>query len=288
MALSERIELLGKGLYADSNIPDILTLKSIPTASELDYVGGEDFVATMLDKIFPQAIEEQCDFRKLLEIDFHWICRALRILNYGPYYTTNAVFCESCGEVSRGEYQADLRTVDVKVLPKGFDNKIVISRDEFIDYNGDIILKLPTIQDIMNAGKDKLFELPNGERNRELARICYMVKSINNQTGLTPTDIKFTIQNKLSSADFFILKQVAGEMTDYGLRAGGTTICPKCGSKHAAFIALVDDRFFRPTLGNLRAWKSDKHIEQSGGSGTGNSQAGRGDKNLSANATKSL
>ena len=52
--ISEKIELLGKGLYTD--IPDELTLTSIPTASELDYVGREDFEATMLDVILPQAI----------------------------------------------------------------------------------------------------------------------------------------------------------------------------------------------------------------------------------------
>ena len=52
-------------------------------------------------------------------------------------------------------------------------------------------------------------------------------------------DIKFTIQNQLSSADFFILKETATDLTDYGLRAGGKTTCPKCGSKNAAYIALV-------------------------------------------------
>ena len=34
MAISEKIELLGKGLY--NGIPDELTLTSIPTASELE------------------------------------------------------------------------------------------------------------------------------------------------------------------------------------------------------------------------------------------------------------
>ena len=80
MAISEKIELLGKGLYG-GEIPDILTLKNIPTSSELDYVGGEDFIATMLDVIFPKAIEEQIDFHKLLEIDFHWIFQFLLWLN---------------------------------------------------------------------------------------------------------------------------------------------------------------------------------------------------------------
>lgn len=81
--VSERIELLGKGLYKD--IPDILTLKSIPTASELDYVGSEDFERTMIDKILPAAVEESINFNNLLEIDYFWVCRCLRILNYGPY-----------------------------------------------------------------------------------------------------------------------------------------------------------------------------------------------------------
>lgn len=268
MAISERIELLGKGLYG-GEIPDILTLKSIPTSSELDYVGGEDFIATMLDTIFPAAIEEKCDFHKLLEIDFQWICRALRILNYGPYYTTNAIFCGDCDEVSRGEYQVDLRSVSVKPLPEGFNNVITISKDEFIDFDGDIVIKLPTIQDMVNANKDKLFVLPNGDRNADLARMCYMIKSFKGESHLTPADIKFKVQNNLIDADFKILKQVVTELTDFGLRAGGTTVCPKCGSGEAAFIALVDDRFFHPTLGNLRAWKNDKRSTKSSGPAKG-------------------
>jgi len=272
MAISEKILLLGRGLYGDQ-IPDTLTLKSIPTSSELDYVGSEDFVPTMLDKIFPQAIEEKCNFRNLLEIDFHWICRALRLLNYGPYYTTNAIFCADCGEISRGEYQVDLRTIAVKELPEKFDNNIVVSKDEFIDFNGDIVLKLPTIQDTLNASKDKMFVLSNGERNSDLARMCYMIKSFKGETHLTPADAKHYIQTQLSSADFMILKQVVQDLTDYGLRAGGTTVCPKCKSGEATFIALVDDRFFRPTLGDLRSWKADKHTEGSSGSTKGASKS---------------
>ena len=264
MAISEKIELLGKGLYTD--IPDVLTLKSIPTASELDYVGGEDFQATMLDKIFPVAIEEQCNFRNLLEIDFQWICRCLRILNYGPYYTTNGIYCPDCDSVSHGEYRVDLRNVEVKMFPKGFTNKIVISRDEFLDFDGDIILQLPTIQEAMNAAKDPLFTDKNGDTNTPLARLCYMVKSIKGNSTMPTPDIKFTIQKELSDADYRILKARATELTDYGLRAGGKTMCPKCQSHEAAFMALVDERFFRPTLGDLRAWKADRNAQKSSGS----------------------
>ena len=283
MAISEKIELLGKGLYKD--IPDVLTLKAIPTATELDYVGAEDFQATMLDKIFPVAIEEQFNFRDLLEIDFQWICRCLRILNYGPYFTTNAIYCPDCDQVSHGEYQVDLRTVEVKPLPEGFSNSITISKNEFINFDGDIVLHLPTIQEMMNAVKDPLFVDSNGDTNYNLARLCYMVTSIKGDSKLALPAVKFTIQNSLSSADFFVLKTCANELTDYGLRAGGKTGCPKCRSANAAYVALVDDRFFRPTLGNLRAWKADRNAEGLGRPTNGVSESGKRDEVILRNAS---
>lgn len=256
MAISEKIELLGKGVYKD--IPGELTLLDLPTVSELDYVGGEDFEATMLDKIFPRAIKEEIDFRQLLEIDFQWICRCLRLLNFGPYYTTNAIFCSDCGKQSYGEYRVNLNTVGCKPLPEGFTNDIAIDKGSFLDFDGTIKLRLPTIQQAMNAYKDKAFQTAEGKVNRELARICYMITSIKNKSNLTPVEIKLMIQNELSAADYIVLKNEVNALTDYGLRAGGSAQCPKCGSKSAAFIALTDDRFLRPTLGDLREWKHNR------------------------------
>ena len=256
MAITEQVELLGKGLY--ENIPDVLTLSSIPTASELDYVSGEDFDKTMLEVILPQAVEEDIDFKQLLEIDYQWICRCLRILNYGPYYTTNAIFCDACGATSYGEYQTDLTTIGCKTLPENFVNDILISKSEFLEFNKDIRIKLPTIQQMLNAYKDSAFQKGKNKINRELARICYMISSIGSSSTMTPVEIKLAIQNEMSSADFIILKSKISELTDYGLRAGGVATCPKCGSTSAAFIALVDDRFFRPTLGDLRKWRDSR------------------------------
>lgn len=256
MAMSEKIELLGKGLY--ESIPDVLTLTSIPTASELEYVGSEDFDKTMLEVILPQAVEEKIDFKQLLEIDYQWICRCLRLLNYGPYFTTNAVVCKDCGKISYGEYRVNLETIECKPLPPGFVNDIVIKKDEFLDFNEDVHVKLPTIQKMMNADKDKAFQKSDGSTNVDLARACYMISSIGSNTTLTPIDIKMMIQNKFSSADYIILSNVIKELTDYGLRIGGTTVCPKCGSTTATFLALVDDRFFRPTVGDLREWKNSR------------------------------
>lgn len=264
MAISETVELLGKGLYTD--IPDTLTLTSIPTASELEYVGSEDFERTMLEVIFPVAIKEDVDFKQLLEIDFHWICRCLRILNYGPYFTSNAIYCSHCGS-KYGEYKVNLETIECKPLPEGFVNDIVISKDEFIDFKEDIHIKLPTIQKMMNAEKDPAFKLSSGRLNRVLSRMCYMISEIGARTTLTPVEIKMFLQNELSPADYVILKEKIEELSDYGLRAGGVAQCPECKGTDATFIAIMDDRFFRPTLGDLREWK--------------NSRNGRKDKNIS-------
>lgn len=256
MSISEKVELLGKGLYTD--IPDVLTLTNIPTASELDYVGSEDFDMTMLEKILPQAVSEKIDFKQLLEIDYQWICRCLRILNFGPYHTTNTIFCDDCGRRSSGEFQVNLNTIACKTLPEGFVNEMTISKDEFISFKGDVKIKLPTIQQMLNAYKDKAFQTADGRINRELARICYMVSSIKGKTNLTPVEIKLTIQKEFDAADYIILKDVVSTLTDYGMRAGGVAQCPHCGSTNAAFIALPDDRFFRPTVGDLRSWKNDR------------------------------
>lgn len=255
MALSEKIQLLGAGLY--KNIPDELTLKNIPTASELDYVGSEDFDQTMIDKILPSSIEEKIDTKELLEIDYQWICRCLRLLNYGPYFTTNSIFCDKCGQMY-GEYRVNLTSVECKPLPENFKNKLRIKADEFLDFNGDVELHLLTMQQALNSYKDKQFISPTGKPNRELSRICYMITSMGDEKNMTPIDVRLSIKNNLSSADYIVLKNRVAELTDYGLRAGGSCTCPRCGSNEAAFLALVDERFFRPTLDDLRQWKHDR------------------------------
>jgi hypothetical protein len=258
--ISEKVELLGKGHY--KNIPDVLTLKSIPTISELDMVGSDDFVATMLDKILPQAVEEEINFRELLEIDYDWVCRCLRFLNYGPYYTVNAIFCDKCNTTSRGEYVVDLRSIECKQLPPDFTDDITISRDSLMDYNGDIVISLPTIQDSLNAYNDPLFQTADGRRNNDLARICYTVKSMGGKSNMSPIEVRTEVEKKLSPADYALLKREVVKLTDYGLRIGGRCSCPKCHSENATFMAFTDDRFFRPTVGDLRKWRDDRDKRQ--------------------------
>lgn len=256
MAISEKIQLLGKGVYKD--IPDEITLKSITTGSELDYVGSEDFDEVMLNKILPQCIEENIDPKQLLEIDYYWVLRCLRFINYGPYVHVGAIFCDKCETTSRGEYIANLETVPCKPLPENFENKIVISKDEFISFNKDIELRLPTIQDILNSRKDKQFQDAFGRSNRQFARLCYMISSIGGEH-LDPVAIRMKLQKDLEPADYVILTELAGNATDYGLRAGGSITCPKCQNDQASFVAFVDERFFRPSVDLLRRWAEDRN-----------------------------
>ncbi len=255
MPVSEKIQLLGKGMYKD--IPDELTLNAIPTSAELDYVGGDDFDKTMIEKIFPQAITEDINFSELLQVDYQWICRCLRILNYGPYHTTNNIMCSACGEVSSGEYQVDLRTVNCVPIPAGTKNEFQLTKESFIDFDGEITFKMLTMKELFASQQDKTFANKDGSINKQLSRICYMIKSFKGKTGMLPLEVKTLINKNLSPADFVILRNKMDEMTDFGLRAGGTCTCPKCGNTTAAYLALVDERFFRPTVGDLYAWRDD-------------------------------
>ena len=258
--METKCTLLGKGLYTD--IPDDLTIGNIPTLSGLDYASGEEFDKVLIDSVLPGTIVEKINFNNLLEIDFQWLCRAVRVANYGPYHTASTIWCDQCGKTSHGDYPVKLTTIGCKELPKNFTNDIIIKRDEFIDFSGDIKFRLPTVQQINNAYKDKAFQTADGRVNRELARICYMVYSIKGKTGNTPVEVKLIIEKEMSAADFIILKGIVADLGDYGLRAGGTCECPACKSQSAAFVGMSDDRFFRPSLSDLRYWKQDRLSEK--------------------------
>ena len=251
--------MLGKGLYKD--IPDELTLQAIPTVSELDYVSAEDFKQVMLENILPQAIKEDVDPTQLLDIDYYWVTRCLRLLNYGPYHTVGRVFCSECGVVE-GEARVDLRAVECKPLPENFKNDIVISKDELIDFKEDIHLHLLTVREVMNSEKDKMFNIGGKKGNAQFARMCYMINKVGNRTDMNAINAKAMIEDELTPADYQVLKAKVNELTDYGLRAGGVVTCPKCKKREATFLTFIDDKFFRPTLGDIRAGRDHRCIRE--------------------------
>lgn len=254
--LSESVALLGKGLY--KTIPDVININALPTASELEYVGAEDFDRTMVRTILPQVVEDSkdMDFGELLEIDYDWICRCLRMKSYGPYFTTNRIYCPSCNQTYEGSYKVDLRTVGINPLPQDFVNNMTISHEEFIDFKDDIVMQLMTVRDHMAMTQDSVFQRANGTRNVALSRMCYMIKKIGNKQNFTPIDVKTYLLNNMSSADYEILKEMVNENDNYGLQITGRITCPTCHSKDAYFIALQRDKFFRPSVGDIREFKS--------------------------------
>lgn len=263
MSVSEKLQLLGKGCYKD--IPDVITLKAIPTTSELDYTAAEDFDGVMLDKILPNSIEENINPRNLLEIDYQWVLRALRIINYGPYHGVNQIYCPDCAKVHQGDYQVDFRNIDCVPLPDNFKNDIIIKKSEFIDFDKDIHIHLLTINEALHADKDKLFSDKSGKRNNQLARTVYSIHQIGNDK-VTQLEARSVINTMMSPADYKILTEIMQEKTNFGLRLSGHAVCPVCHSKEALFIAPVNDRFFRVTLDDLRLWKADKNRERVSGS----------------------
>jgi len=252
MAITETIELLGKGLYGE-DIPDTLTLIPMTSTLQMEYEGSESLETTLLDSILPKCVQEKIDFRKLLNIDFQWVLRALRILTFGEFHTTDTIFCRSCDDISRGEYRVNITTIPCRPLPEGFKNTLKIRKEDLMDCGHDIEFKLLTVQEIINARKDKAFTIA-GKHNIELARVCYMISSMNGKKDMKPFEVRLEV-DKLSGPDWVLLKSSMMELLEYGLEATGSTKCPKCGEE-AVFIALVDERFLFATVGDIREWRN--------------------------------
>lgn len=254
--LSEKVVLIAQDAY--STIPNELNVNAVPTATELEYVGAEDFDKAMVHDVLPKVVDDSqgMDFSELYDFDYDWLCRCLRLKSYGPYFTTNRIFCPDCNDVHRGEYQVDLRSVPITPMPKWFVNDLTVDADEFIDCKDRISFKLLTVKDKMHIDQDAMFDRSDGTKNLSLARLCYQIKSIGNQKDMTPLDVRQYITKKMSAADYEILKDCVAKLTNFGMHVMGYTACPVCGSKNAYYIALQQDKFFRPSVGDIKQYKS--------------------------------
>lgn len=246
MAISERVQLLGR--Y--ENIPPELTISCISTDDELRYVGDESFVDLMLNVILPKLVSENVNFNDLLEIDFHWLCRCLRILSFGPIHTTNSIFCTKCHSTTYGEYKVNLNTIVCTPIPEDIPEIQRISKHEFIEYDKDIFFKLLTMSQIDKLYKDPLFQQKDGRVDTLLGHMCYMIITVGDEE-VTPRKVLDILKSNMISADFCILRELMSMMADFGLKSFGKTSCPnhKCKSQEASFMALADDRYY------VRPWE---------------------------------
>jgi len=245
MAISEKVQLLG----TYTNIPKVVTISSINTEDELRYVGDESYIDLMLNDMFPKLIVEDIDYDSLLEIDFHWLCRCIRILSFGPIHSTNSIFCDNCHKTTYGEYKVNLNTVACKPIPKDAPSIYMVNRSEFLEFESDVFFKLLTIAEANKMSQDDTFIRRNGKVDVIVGRLCYMITAIGDRDNLKPYDVYHILKNEISSADYQLLRAVITSMSDYGLRSGGKARCPKCHSNEAAFIALQDDRYY------VRPWE---------------------------------
>lgn len=242
MGISERVELLST--YTD--IPHVLTLSAMSTELELELVSNEDYNATMLDIIFPKLVQGDINFRHLLEIDYQWLCRCLRILSYGSEVTIRSIICDECGSTSQGEYKIDIRLVECKPLPQGFVNNFIIQPESFLDESiGYVSFHLPTVDEYTKI-TDSLREF---DSNPMFSRICHVIDSIGNVRFDSPEAVKLFIQDNISAADYQVLCSTVMRMSDYGLKSYGDIVCPKCKKPGAKFLALADDIYF------IRPWE---------------------------------
>ena len=255
--MTEQVSLMGAGLY--DGIPDTITISELPTASELDYVAADDFHEVMLTKILPKCIEEDFDPKKLFEFDYYWVLRCLRIMNYGPYVEVGRIFCANCNEYTDGPFQCDVTAVESKPVPPNVRDMLHISRNEFMNFQKDVDLKLLTIQDVLNSRKDKQFQDALGNHDSSFARLCYEITAIGGIPA-DPVSTRTTIKSELSPADYRILQAVSRELLDFGLRSGGKVrhTCTNCGSDDGRFFVFVDEQFFRPSLDSLREWRKNR------------------------------
>lgn len=236
MGLSEKVSLLST--YPD--IPSVLTISAITTEHELELVSSEDYDRTMIDSIFPKVIKEDIEFYTLLEIDYQWLCRCIRMLSYGNEVTARSIICDDCEAVCQGEYKVDFRYVDCKPLPVGFNNQCKVQTWETFDESIFVRFHLLTIREYLDV-LDTLYLYDN---NAVLSRVCHMIDKVNDIQLDNPVKAKEYILNTMSAAEYQMICNQMLQRADYGLRSYGSIKCPKCKSNNARFLMLPNDIYF--------------------------------------------
>lgn len=229
MLISEKLRLLGS--YQD--IPQTLTISAMTTELELMLVSSEDYYQSMIDDIFPNIISEKFNYLNLLEVDFQWICRCLRILSYGPETTITAITCPDCGQVSYGEYKINFNSVGCSEIP----NRLRSGRDVIYIGDNEFWYHLLTMKEVIS-----LSDQP--DVHKLVSMICGYSHYIDDDI-----ETKLYWVNKLSCAEYVILSSKLKEVSNLGLCDRGNVQCPKCFSKNSVFILPKDDKFF------VRPWE---------------------------------
>lgn len=243
-------------LYTYENIPPTVTLSSYTTGMEQLRVSSDNLNKVMINSILPQVIEPKIPITELYEPDFFLLLRHLRILTWGPFYTTGAWYCQDCinddglkGKLVFKDKQINLAEIPV-IRPDKDDElktKITLTPDDFIFLDATVNMHLNKCKDIL------LYDIKLPKDRQDLVPIA---ASISHVSGLDFVDIREVVDwlYNLSPADSDIIKFAYKDAFNIGLSSKYNFTCPECGGRALCSVP-VNDAYFRPSRSDLQAWK---------------------------------
>jgi len=275
--MSEELTLLSPpGLYPEG-YPRSFTIKSLTAGLRLETIGAENLDKFLVEEVFPKCVlpadGSVCDYKKLTIIDYHWVCRALRIVSHGAIHYVGAVictnFCSGSDERGRvfGDHRVSLSKIGFRQPPPDCPSTLTIKASEnFVNYKWDLELRFLRVGDMLHARKDPTFrsitaKKTKGEENSDpwedpIIQLCYAVTKCNGKAVEDRRDL-YSSLSEMTDLDFDgLITEYNANFGKYGIELSGITTCPKCG-KEARFFAPLEERFLRPSIREKKEWRAE-------------------------------
>ena len=255
--VTEQFLLPSGGKFYGDNFDGNITLRAMTTIEERMRLGSEDYYSTMseivnrciVDNINPDG-SYKIDSKRFTIFDFDAVCIKLRIISYGPLYSTEAV-CTVCGHQFR--HKADLRELEFKFVPDDFVEPYTIGP---LPHSGDTLgcrfLRVQDKIDIERKAKEILSKEPNYVGNPEFElEMLHRIVTINGEDVDSIMGTKY-IQHMISMDVNYYQENIDKDF--YGVSVVGRTECPNTingkpcvGSKLKGAIYYIrsDKEFFR-------------------------------------------
>lgn len=275
--MNEELTLLSPPHLYPEGYPRHFTIKTITAELRLETIGAENLDQFIVDEIFPKCViptdSQTCDYKSLLLIDFHWICRALHIVSWGATHFVNAIACtggennfgcKDSDEMGRvfGDHRVSLSNIGFRQPPANCEKILEIkAADTFIDWKWDLSIRFPRVGDMLHARKDPTFRAiavkkAKGEGYIDpwddlIVQFAYAITHCNKKAVEDRREL-YTGLAAMNDLDFDgLLTAYNKTFGGYGIEMSGTVPCPKCGAE-ARFYAPVEERFLRPSLREKR------------------------------------
>lgn len=255
MLMNEEHEFLYD--YSDVGIPQTVTLSSYTSRMEKLRLSSDNLHQAMIKHILPQVIEPKIDVGKLYEPDYYLLLRHLRLITWGPFWTSQSWVCTNCkneggtlGKFYNEPHQIDLNTVGVLRPDEGevLKTSFVIKPNEFYLTNGEVKMHL-------NRCKDMLFYSAKvGKGDEEFRSLAAAISSVSDMDFVDISEAAEWLGG-LPAVDEQIIETRYKEEFNVGLQSRVEFTCPKCGGRAWAYVP-INDYYFRPTKEDLKEWQT--------------------------------